>query len=272
MQTRYPMDSKPWLLWLVPAAVVIVAPFYFIYEDCRIDVPTRQMAILTHKTGKDLEPGMVIAPAPKHKGDPVYKGVQQEVLNEGRYYYNPYDWEWEVVPQIEIPKGKLGVRIRLYGEDLPAGELIATQETQKGIVRDVLMPGRYAINGCLAGKGNPRSNCAEIIELHDPVTIEAGFKGVLTELTGPLPQKANEVLSGKGERGVQKEALNSGTYYLNPYVQEVRMVDCRSQRINLTDIGFPTKDGFWVSLEAIIEFQVKPEGAAKAYVLFSERT
>ena len=37
-----------------------------------------------------------------------------------------------------------------------------------------------------------------------------------------------------------------------------------SQRYNLTDIGFPTKDGFWVSLEAIIEFRVKPEQAVAA--------
>ena len=58
---------------------------------------------------------------------------------------------------------------------------------------------------------------------------------------------------------MQTETLEPGTYYLNPYVQEVRLVDCRSQRYNLKDIGFPTKDGFWVSLEAIIEFRVKPE-------------
>ena len=69
---------------------------------------------------------------------------------------------------------------------------------------------------------------------------------------------------------MQAETLEPGTYYLNPYVQEVRLVDCRSQRYNLNDIGFPTKDGFWVSLEAIIEFRVKPEQAAKTYILFNE--
>jgi hypothetical protein len=53
-------------------------------------------------------------------------------------------------------------------------------------------------------------------------------------------------------------------------VQEIRRVDCHSQRYNLNDIGFPTKDGFWVSLEAIIEFRVKPEEAASTYVLFSQ--
>ena len=47
-------------------------------------------------------------------------------------------------------------------------------------------------------------------------------------------------------------------------------MDCRSQRYNLTDIGFPTRDGFWVSLEAIIEFRVKPEQAAATYILYNE--
>ena len=69
---------------------------------------------------------------------------------------------------------------------------------------------------------------------------------------------------------MQADTLEPGTYYLNPYVQEVRLVDCRSQRYNLKDIGFPTKDGFWVSLEAIIEFRVKPEQAATTYILYNE--
>ena len=85
-----------------------------------------------------------------------------------------------------------------------------------------------------------------------------------------MPKQANELLSAKGERGVQAETLEPGTYYLNPYVQEVRVVDCRSQRYNLKDIGFPTRDGFWVSLEAIIEFRVKPEQAASTYILYNE--
>ena len=95
------------------------------------------MAVLIRKTGEDLEPGVIIAPSSESKG------VQKEVLTEGRYYYNPYDWEWQVVPQVEIPEGKLGVRIRMYGDDLAAGELIAWKENQKGIVSEVLRPGRY---------------------------------------------------------------------------------------------------------------------------------
>ncbi len=269
------MDGRFWLQIAAIVALVAAIP-YFIYQECRIDVPNSCLAILTHKVGKDLEPGVVIAPSEE------YKGVQADALREGRYYYNPYAWDWQVVPQVEVPEGKLGVRIRMYGEDLPAGQLIAEKDTQKGIVANVLTPGRYpeynAIvvdktgkNGAdTAARGEMRQNYAEIIELHEPVTIPAGYKGLLTNLAANLPKQPNQLVSSLGERGVQTETLEPGTRYLNPYVQEVRLIDCRSQRYNLTDIGFPTKDGFWVSLEGIIEFRVKPERAAMTYILFNE--
>ncbi len=257
------MNRKPPLLLALVILLLIAIPSV-IYQDCRIDVPNKHIAILTRKTGEDLENGQVIALSAK------YKGVQREVLSEGRYYYNPYVWDWEVVPHIEIPQGKMGVRIRLYGEDLPAGEIIASKENQKGIVAEVMRPGRYPINAWVAGSERLRDNYAEMIELHDPVTIPAGYKGLVTELTAPMPKLANELLSQKGERGVQAESLEPGTYYLNPYMQEIRLIDCHSQRFNLKDIGFPTRDGFWVSLEAVIEFRVKPEQAAATYVLYNE--
>ncbi len=68
---------------------------------------------------------------PPSHADPEYKGVQLNVLTEGRYYKNPYEWSCQVVPQVEIPDKTFGVRIRMYGEDLPTGELIARKENQK---------------------------------------------------------------------------------------------------------------------------------------------
>jgi regulator of protease activity HflC (stomatin/prohibitin superfamily) len=247
---------------------------WFCYTECRIEVPGTSMAILYKKTGLDYGKGDVIAPTEE------YKGVQKNVLGNGRYYRNPYVWDWEVVPQIEIPEGKLGVRIRLYGEDLPAGELIAWKENQKGIVPEVLNPARYAINAKLV---DPKSDAelagkryydsyAEIIELHDPVTIPAGFLGVKTELSSPLG-KPNVLLSEKGKRGTQEETLEPSTYYLNPYITRVDLIDVRSQRYNLSgenEVGFPTRDGFWVTLDGIIEFRPAKKTAAKSYVIYNE--
>lgn len=269
--------SKPamgCLLAFLPILVVLLIIFgpIYLWNQCRIDVPSRHMAVLIKKTGKDLPNGVELAPSKE------YKGVQAEVLTEGRYFapltYNPYFYDWVVVPQIEIPEGKLGVRVRLYGDNLAPGELIAFKENQKGIVADVLVPGRYAINAWIVGEKERRyDSYAEHIELHEPVTIPAGFKGVVTNLTGPMPKDPNVLLVSKGCRGVQEEALEPGTYYINPYMTRINLVDCRSQRFNLAeegDMGFPSKDGFWVRLDGAIEFRIKPEMASTVYVIYND--
>lgn len=257
----------------VPALVLLVVGLMVLavggYTLLRIDVPAGHIAVLTRKTGEDIDNADAVAP------DADHKGLQHDVLTEGRYFYNPYRWEWAVHPMVEIPAGKMGVRVRLYGDNLPYGHFLATSETQKGIVPEVLRPGRYPLNAVIKGHENlrPKQDYVEIVELFDPVTIPAGFRGVVTNLAGPMPENPNKVLSEDGTRGVQKETLDAGTYYLNPYAFRVSVLDCRSQRFNLAqnyDMGFPSKDGFWVSLDGIIEFRVKPEQAAEVFVIYNE--
>ncbi len=238
------------------AGVSMLALALVAYQECRINVPPKMAAILIHKTGKNLANSDEVAPSKE------YKGVQREVLTEGRYFMNPLEWDWQIVDQVEVPAGKLGVRIRLAGDELPHGQLVATKEGQKGIVADVLRPGRYPINPYV-----------EIVELHEPVNVPAGFKGVVTNLTGPVAEDPNQITVPTGCRGVMEETKEPGTYYVNPYVTRINLIDCRSQRFNLAekkDMGFPSKDGFWVSLDGVIEFRVKPEMAAQVYVEYNE--
>ena len=111
------------------------------------------------------------------------------------------------------------------------------------------------------------------MQVHEPVTIEAGFRGVVTNLSGPVPEDPNRLLAKEGQRGVQETLLSDGTHYVNPYVRRVSKVDCRSQRFNLAikkDMGFPSKDGFWVSLDGRIQFRVNPEKAAEVYVIYNK--
>ncbi len=232
------------------------------YTMFRIDIGPDQFAVLTRKTGQDIKNGDEVAP------DSDHKGVQREVLTTGRYFKNPYDWSWEVKTQTDIKPGKIGVLISLTGEDLPYGEFLAKmgpdgKATSKGIVPDVLNPGRYPINPYLY----------KIEEDHESVTIPAGFKGVVTNLAGPFPKKPNTLLVEAGERGVQTKMLEPGTYPANPYVTRISKVDCRSQRFNLAEkktMGFPSKDGFWVMLDGRIEFRINPEKAAEVFVTYNE--
>lgn len=234
------------------------------YTICRIDVGPDQFAVLIRLTGEDLKNSDEVAP------DELHKGVQKKVLTTGRYFYNPYDYSWEIKPLIEIKTGKLGVRVSLTGDDLPYGEFLAQMVSEdeartKGIVPEVLKPGRYAINPYLF----------KVETEHEPVTIPAGFKGIVTNLAGPFPQAQNELLVKEGERGVQERTLDPGTYFINPYVTRISKVDCRSQRFNLAEkknMGFPSKDGFWVSLDGRIEFRITPEKAAEVFVTYNEDT
>jgi len=245
---------------IAAAALVVVftglMSLWVVYSCFRIDVPSKHIAILTKKTGIDIANNMEVAPDAKHKG------IQQDILTEGRYFYNPYKWDWDVQPMIEVPTGQLGVRVRLIGENLPYGDIIAWEEAQKGIVPEVLRPGRYAIN-----------RYVEQVEFHEPVTVPAGYKGVVTLLAAPMPEDPNQLLVTAGTRGVQEETLEPGTYYVNPYVTRVNLIDCRSQRFNLGatgDFGFPSKDGFWVHLDGILEFRVRPEMAADVFVTYND--
>ncbi len=246
---------------------------YVAYTWFRIDVPAEHIAVLTRKTGLDIGNGDEIAPDENHKG------LQKKILQEGRFFRNPYTYGWSVYPMVVIPESKMGVVTRLYGDELPYGEFLANKDSEKGIVEDVLRPGRHAINAIVKDSNGKtlskrrKSDYVEIVELHEPITIPAGFKGVVTNLAGPIPSDPNLLLVEAGFRGVQKDTLNEGTYYLNPYLYRVQAIDCRSQRFNLSkgfDMGFPSKDGFWVSLDGIIEFRVKPEEAARVYVTYNE--
>jgi regulator of protease activity HflC (stomatin/prohibitin superfamily) len=236
-----------------------------VYNACKIEVGTGQQAVLIRREGLELEPDMELAPPPKD-GRHYYKGVQtggpnNGVLTEGRYFYNPYYWSWEITPQFVVPGDKIGIRIALSGDDMPPGQILA-EPGQKGILREVLKPGRY-----------PYNPYAESIELHDAVTIPAGLRGVVTRLAGNIASDPNVFLVKDDERGVQQKTLDPGTYYLNPYEIRVSQVDCRSRRFNLgqdSEMSFLSADGFPITLDGVVEFRILPDKVAEMFVKYNE--
>jgi len=254
-------------LRVLVAAALLVPPLAALaaYNSCKIEVGTGKQAVLIRRVGLDLGRDQELAPA-RREGKHYYKGVQTEgpyggVLTEGRYFYNPFYWAWEITDQFVIPSGKIGIRIALDGDDLPSGVILA-EPGQKGILRKVELPGRY-----------PYNSYAEEFELHDAVAVPAGFRGVVTLLSGRKPKDPNVFLVGDGERGIQTRTLEPGTYYLNPYETRVSLVDCRSKRFNLGEdsaMDFLSSDGFPVVLDGAVEFRVIPERASEVFVKYNE--
>jgi regulator of protease activity HflC (stomatin/prohibitin superfamily) len=234
---------------------VALGGLIFWWYFCRIEPRPGEIAILIRKTGQNLPPGEILATSPKQKG------IQLDVLAEGRYFRDPYNWGWEIGRITDIPAGKLGVLTRLFGEDLPPGRIIAT-ETSKGILKEVMEPGKYRINPY-----------AYTMNIFDAITIRPGHVGVVTSLEGHdvinselAPEAWNAFLVGEDLKGVLARTLDPGTYYLNPYLFAVAEVNLQSQRFELSGedaITFLTQDGFTVTVEGTIEYALRRDKVAQ---------
>lgn len=233
--------------------VVVIA--LFIWYGCRIEPGNGEIAILIRKTGKTLPQDEIVATSNE------YKGIQLEVLGEGRYFRNPYVWDWQIKPVTEIPAGKFGVLVRKFGKNLPEGEILARDNNSKGIVKEVLGTGRHRINPY-----------AYEVKICDDIVIMPGNIGVVANLCGKdiFAGAANDVKESKGfvvsfdRKGVQKTVLKEGTHRINPYIQSVAVVNIQSQRYEFSGkdaIGFITLDGFHITLEGTVEFNISPESA-----------
>ncbi len=249
--------NKNILPGVLAAALIgtVLAVSLFVWYGCRIEPGNGQIAVLIKKTGKTLPADQIVAVSGE------YKGIQLEVLGEGRYFRNPYVWDWLIVPVTEIPAGKFGVLVRKFGKNLPEGEILAPDESYKGIVRDVLGTGRHRINPF-----------AYDVKLCDDIVIMPGNVGVVANLVGGdiFSGAANELGNHQGflvtpdRKGVQQQVLKEGTHRINPYIQGVAIVNIQSQRYEFSGkdaIGFITLDGFHISLEGTVEFNISGESA-----------
>ena len=74
------------------------------------------------------------------------------------------------------------------------------------------------------------------------------------------PQRGSYVVPA-GYRGIQEQTVPPGTYYINPYAEVIVPVEVRSHKAELTDIEFPSRDGFLLQPRVVVEYAVQ---AAKA--------
>ena len=303
-------------------AALIAAFGYLSFEwlFCRFYVPPGYMAVVTAKSGREPKPGSILV----EEGE---KGIRREVLAEGRHFLNPIQYDVEIVPAVSIPLGKVGIVTAKVGRELPPGEIIAPDRDSKGVWRDVLGPGLYRLN--------PEGYQ---IEIADAVNIPVGYVGVVTSQTGKEPAPGN--FAGPGEKGVLKDILQPGLYYLNRYAYQVNVIEIgmnqvtmaagsnesvvaartrlnsandvlgeleaqtlnfqNEQRLktlkraakktsaasrkqaadNITQeaeifgvsraVEFPSRDGFKVTLDMTVEFELMPGNVAKIYLLYGD--
>ena len=223
----------------------------------RIEPENGEIAVLIKKTGKNLPTEQILAESPE------YKGIQPEVLSEGRFFRNPYIWDWQILKATDIPAGKFGVLVRKYGKNLPGGQIIAPDATFKGIAKEVLGTGKHRINPY-----------AYEVKLFDDIKIAPGHVGVVTSLCGDdilsgkaqAPAEEKGFLVSEGAKGVLHDVLKEGTHRLNPFLYAVSIVNIQSQRFEFNGddaILFLTLDGFPVTVEGTLEFNLNVDKVAQ---------
>jgi regulator of protease activity HflC (stomatin/prohibitin superfamily) len=219
-------------------------------------------------------------------GAPLEIGFLERMRGPGRHFYCPLWWERELVDDLEIEGGHVGIATCKMGDDLPRGEFLVDgtpgSTTQKGILRNVLAPGRYRIN--------PYAYSVEVIgeqvvksgaqEKHAGwVNIPTGYVGVVTNLApnpirGTLP-------------GIQNKVLQPGIYPVNPKEEQLDIIgvgysvtsvnsnfkrdtdgqatlDESGEPIIADDdsgIKFPSNDGFDIHMDFTAVWGITPEQA-----------
>ncbi len=200
------------LIVLPLLAVVIGYGLIWKWGFCRFYVHPNEMAVIIAKGGRPLPAGQILA-------GPGEKGVRSEVLGEGRHFLNPILFEHKIVPIIIIKPGRIGVVTSKVGDELPVGEFLA-DPGQKGIWRSVLGPGKYRLN--------PFGYKIDIV---DAMSVPIGYAGVITSLSGR--QAPPGEFAGDNQKGVRKDILQPGLYYVNPEQYKVDVLEIGVNQVSL---------------------------------------
>ena len=201
------------VILFVFAVLLLFSWGFYQWFFCRFYVPPKYMAVVTAKTGKTPAPGTILV----ERGE---KGIWREVLPEGRHFLDPFLYDVKIVPAVVIPLGKVGIVTSKVGKPLPPGGIIAPDRSSQGVWRDALGPGLYRLN--------PQGY---EVEIADAINIPIGYVGVVTSQTGK-PAPAGQFAS-QGEKGVLKDILQPGLYYINPRAYQVNVIEIGMNQISM---------------------------------------
>jgi hypothetical protein len=228
------------IAWAVVAIVALVV-FLLTWNAFFTYVPAGKHLVITAKDGDQVPPGHILA----EKGQ---KGIQRDVRGEGWHFVLPIVYATEIEDNTEIPAGKVGVVTARGGEPRADGQILA-DEGQQGIQRHVLLPGNYRIN-----------RHGYDVQIEDSVEIPVGFVGVQQRLLGKEGKDA--FADSPEEKGILREVLQPGIYFINPYEVHVITVEVGIFQTTLsgeTAITFTARGGLQIKMDCTVEWEVRPE-------------
>jgi hypothetical protein len=276
----------------------------FKWTQMRVFVDGDHALVIINKFGKPLPPDRIVVP----REDNSYKGVEEDVLGPGRYFYNPVEYDTKLVDLFTLTAGdparwewdsngilkdlgtapQVGLVSLKEGKTPPAGMEVAPPPgadgvPYKGVQHDVLPPGTYKINPYqidvtpVPAVVVPPGSVGVVTRLMGDVGVVAN--ATLTEIrastTGPATQQSalppdlvgpSRLVVGPTQRGILKDVLQPGIYYVNPRLMKVTIVPVGYDQITLdhnqeTGIQFYSKDGYQVEADFTVVWGRSPADA-----------
>jgi len=169
-------------------------------------------------------------------------GICKELRGPGRHFYCPVWWQREIVEDVVIPTGSVGIVTCKLGDNLPGGQFLVDGElgstTNKGILRKALSPGRYRIN--------PYGYTVKLVQTQETqsgnqtkysgwVEIPTGYVGVVTNLT-------DNPITG-ATPGIQAKVMPPGIYPVNTREQQIDIVEIGYRESTVIVLNVKNEDG-----------------------------
>ncbi len=246
-------------------------------------IPPGKVGVVTSKVGEDLPEGEFLA----ERGQ---KGIWRNVLGPGKYRMNPAGYQIDVVDAISIPIGYDGVVTSLSGKQTPpsavceagregraqrraaAGPVFReSARIQGGRAGDRRQPGLAARQGRRGGHHQGADDVAErgdgapAAERAAGAAGEAGRLHALRVQLRHAPRAAGRAAPAPGEVALgYKDSRRKWSPKLS---DEMPRTGSRRRTASLSFVlnqfvEFPSRDGFEISLDMTVEFELLPKNVA----------
>jgi regulator of protease activity HflC (stomatin/prohibitin superfamily) len=292
---------------IIPPGLYRVNPYLFRVEKvAAISVANNKVGVVVATDGDPISPGRLLGK--KVEGHDNYqngqaflqqngqKGPQIDMLLPGTYRINTKLFEVAIMDATVIPTKKVGLVTAKDGEPLPLSEYVARSaeghqdfqnaaaflqnKGQRGPQLDFLKPGTYYVNPLMYSLtlddvlAVQRGEVAVIVSNIGKDPILAASDPKVTSMSDQLKDGIEHYVVESGYRGIQKEVLGPGTYYLNklaftPYIIPTTNITIDwATEINTAQtprvfnpLSIVSKDGFEMTVEVKVILRVQPEQA-----------
>ena len=265
-------------------------------------IPLGKVGVVTAKVGKELPPGEIIAP------DRSSKGVWRDVLGPGVYRLNPEGYSIEIIDAMSIPVGYVGIVTSQTGKKPAPGNFAAAGE--QGVLKDVLQPGLYYINpvahrvnifeigmnqvtmsgsgnaSAVVGRNRVASTNTALNDLEEKALSTQNAIRVQSQLS--VSQQHNSLLrvrkpapAAKSKRDNGRTLRRENAYRADKAFEPPSVANgpgrdgvplpAASQIFGVSRaVEFPSRDGFKITIDMTVEFELMPENVAKIYLLYGD--